>query len=149
MRTPGDRTIQALGCGLLVAYVVQALAIEWPWLVQQQADDMYKVVTGFGLAIYLHAQWSVRKHRSLARHKLGGALAPLVLYLHASRFGYGYLMLLAVIYLGTALGGLLHAPVVQTRKRWLFTTWFVGHVATSVILVVVGGYHVVIALAYE
>ena len=149
MTAPSDRTIVTLGCVLFVAYILLAVLVEWTWLVQLQRDDTFKVITGLGLAVYLHQQWSMIGHRDVRRHKLGGALAPLVLYVHASRFGYGYLVLLALIYLGSMASGLLHGPVVQLKARWLFTTWFVVHIATSVVLVLLGGYHVVIALAYE
>lgn len=149
MTSPSDRTIVRLGCVLFVAYLISVLFVEWTWLVQLQRDDTFKIITGLGLAVYLHQQWSMIGHRDARRHKLGGALAPIVLYLHASRFGYGYLTLLALIYLGAMASGLLHGPVVQLRAKWLFTLWFVVHVATSVILVMLGGYHVIVALAYE
>ena len=149
MTRPSERTIVTVGCVLFVAYVVMAGFIEWPWLEALQQDDTFKVVTGLGLAVYLHQQWSMIGHRDVGRHRLGGALAPLVLYLHASHFGYGYLILLALIYLGSMGSGLLHGPVVGLRTKWMFTLWFVVHVATSVMLVLLGGYHVIIALAYE
>ena len=149
MTAPSDRTIVTLGCVLFVAYLILALFVDWTWLIQLQRDDTFKIVTGLGLAVYLYQQWSMIGHRDVRRHKLGGALAPLVLYLHASRFGYGYLALLALVYLGSMASGLLHGPVVQLRARALFTIWFVVHLATSVLLVMLGGYHVIIALAYE
>ncbi|MEJ7600754.1 MAG: hypothetical protein WKG01_22810 [Kofleriaceae bacterium] len=149
MKPPNERTILVLGSLLFAAYVIQGLAFEWPWLLEIQATDTYKVVSGLGLTIYLYFQWSMRRHRQVVWHKLGGALAPLVLYVHASKFGYGYLLLLGLIYLGTMLIGLLHKPVVELKSRSLFTTWFIVHLSTSIILVMLGGYHVVIALAYE
>ncbi|MDQ3365147.1 MAG: hypothetical protein M3680_06945 [Myxococcota bacterium] len=152
----GDRTVMALGIALLLGYVVQAaLALEWSWLARLQANDAYKISSGCGLAGYLVVQWSVARRRLLdpvgavARHRLYGAFAPLVLYLHASRFAYGYLLVLALIYLSMVCVGLVHRPVLALRVRWLFTWWVVLHVATSVVVVVLGGYHVVIALAYE
>ena len=149
MKPPGERTILVLGSLLFAAYVIQGLAFEWPWLLEVQDTDTYKVASGLGLSIYLYSQWSMRRHRHVAWHKLGGALAPLVLYVHASKFGYGYLLLLGLVYLGTMLIGLAHKPVVELKSKGLFTTWFIVHVSTSVILVVLGGYHVVIAIAYE
>ncbi|MBA3539704.1 MAG: hypothetical protein H0T79_08735, partial [Deltaproteobacteria bacterium] len=104
----------------LAAYVAQAqLGLVWPWLVSLQADDTYKVGSGLVLSGYLIFQWSVASRRqwdpggALWRHKLGGALAPVVLYLHASRFAYGYLLLLALAYLITAFVGLLNRPILK------------------------------------
>jgi hypothetical protein len=152
----GERAIGVLGSVLLVAYVVQGVGqLEWPWLAHLQSDERYKFASGCGVAAYLWFQWTLGARRHFAPvsavrwHKLAGALAPLVLYVHALRFAYGYLVLLAVAYLGTASFGLLHRPVLNARARWLFTWWFLIHVASSAILVVLGGYHVVIALAYE
>lgn len=149
-----DRWVSALGAVLLVAYLVQArFELAWPWLARQQADDTYKIVTGALLAGYLLWQWSVRNRRLLdavgavRRHKLGGALAPVVLYVHASRFAYGYLLVLALSYLSITAIGLLHRFAL--RRRTLFAVWFVIHVATVTMLMALVAYHVVIALAYE
>jgi hypothetical protein len=154
-RERSDGIAVVVGCTTLAGYVIQARsAPAWPWLAELQTHDTYKVASGLVLAAYLIFQWSVASRRrrdptgAVVRHKLGGALAPLVLYLHASRFGYGYLALLGFTYLGTAGIGLLHRPVLA-HARSGFTVWFVVHVATAASLVVLGGYHVVIALAYE
>lgn len=151
-----DRIVVAVGVTLLVAYLGQAyLELEWTWLARQQANDTYKVLSGLAVAGYLLRQSFMGRRRLrdpigvLVWHKLGGALAPLVLYLHASRFAYGYLLLLGAIYLVTALIGLLHRAVLRAHARWLFTLWFIVHVASAAILVVLGAYHVYIALAYE
>jgi hypothetical protein len=77
-----------------------------------------------------------------------GALAPLVLYAHASRFGYGYLAWLVAVYLGIGAVGLMHRPIVSRRARRLFVAWFVAHLALSVLLLVLVAYHVVIVVAY-
>lgn len=151
-----DRAILVIGTLLLAAYLAQArLELEWAWLAHQQANETYKVISGLVLGLYVYFQWSVGMRRqfdparAVFRHKLGGALAPLVLYFHASRFAYGYLFLLGMLYLGMVFLGLLHRPIVRAHVSWLFTWWFVIHVATALILIVLGGYHVVIALAYE
>jgi hypothetical protein len=151
-----DRALFVLGALLLAAYLVQVrLELDWPWLAQVQANKRYQVVSGCVLAAYLAFQWSFTSRRvfdpvsAAFQHKLAGALAPAVLYAHASRFGYGYLLLLSWSYLGTMMIGLLDRPVVKTHAKWLFTAWFLAHVATAMLLVILGGYHAVIALAYE
>ncbi len=149
-----DWVIGGLGTCLLGLYVAQAcLHYEWPLLASLQHDDRYKVTSGCVLALYLLHQSFVAKRRIFAPitalfwHKLAGAVAPVILYLHASHFGYGYLFLLSSAFVGTIGVGLLHR--IAMRARWLFTTWFVLHVATVSSLLVLGGYHAVIALAYE
>jgi hypothetical protein len=149
-----DRIILALGAVLLALYVVQArLGLAWPLLADLQHDERYKVASGSVLAGYLLHQSFMARRRMFDPlgvvfwHKLAGALAPLLLYLHASRFAYGYLVLLSSLYLGTVGLGLLHRPAL--RARALFTCWYVLHLATACSLVVLSGYHAVIALAYE
>jgi hypothetical protein len=139
----------ALAVGLLVAYLAQAaVRLEVPWLLRLQAEDAYRVATGCVLICYLALQWSAVPHHR-ERHKLLGAFAPLVLYAHASRFAYGYLVWLAAVYLSVGAIGLLHQPIAARRARRLFTAWFVTHIALAVLLVIIVGYHVMIAIAYE
>ncbi|MDX2093376.1 MAG: hypothetical protein SFX73_36365 [Kofleriaceae bacterium] len=145
-----------LGGVLLAAYVLQAWVGSTPaWLASLQASDRYRVISGGALALYILRQTFVGRRRrldpagALARHRLGGALAPLVLYLHAARFAYGYLLLLAYVYLTTVLLGLLYRPMQTSRARRLYVGWFLTHVAAAASLVVLGGFHVAIALGYE
>ena len=149
-----DRIFIGLGAALLGAYVAQAcVGLELPGLRALQDHDRYKVASGCVLAFYLLHQSLMARRRVFAPisvvfwHKLLGALAPVVLYLHASRFAYGYLLLLTSTFLCTAAFGLLHRAVL--RVRWLYAFWFVVHIATAASLVVLSAYHAVIALAYE
>ena len=150
----GDRVCLAIGAGLLALYIAQAaLGLEVPVLVRLQHHERYKVVTGCVLAAYLLHQSLMARRRIydpvgvLVWHKLAGACAPLLLYLHASRFGYGYLFLLSVLFVGTVGLALLHR--VSLRARTVYAWWFVLHIVTASCLVVVSGYHAVVALAYR
>lgn len=155
MTSARDRIVLVVGTMLLAGYLVQlAVGMSWAALAQLQASRDYKLVTGVVLVGYVWLQWMPGRRafgpaRALARHRLAGAFAPLVLYAHASRFGYGYLVWLAAAYLGCVVGGLVHRPVVALRRAWIFTLWFVAHVALAVIVVVLGAYHVAIALTYR
>jgi len=151
-----DRVITALGLVLLAAYVAQAaLRLDVPWLLALQAGDPYKFASGGVVAGYLYFQWRIGTRRlfdpkrAVTRHKLLGALAPVVLYAHACRFAYGYLLLLAVVYLGMIVVAFANGPLLRYHTRRLFTAWFVIHVASAVALLVLGAYHAVIAIAYE
>jgi hypothetical protein len=151
-----DRAITWLGVALLAAYLGQAVfGLQWAALARWQANDTYRVLSGLVVAWHLYTQWQLATRRrfdpraAVARHKLLGALAPLVLYLHASRFAPGYLFLLALSYLGVVAVGLGHRRVLARRHAVLFTAWCLVHVATSTLLVALAGYHAVVALAYE
>ncbi|MBA2539359.1 MAG: hypothetical protein H0V17_06980 [Deltaproteobacteria bacterium] len=146
MKARRDLAVLVLATTLLLLYALQAsLHLEWSLLARAQAGDTYKLVTGLAFAGYLYFQWSARR----SRHQLAGAFAPLVLYVHSARFGYGYLALLVSIYLATTLAGTLHQPVIAMRRRGLFTAWFIVHVSLATVLVMLAGYHVLIAVAYE
>lgn len=143
-----------VGLVLIAAYVVQAwFGLAWPWLAHHQDDDTYKAISGCVLAGYLGWQWWLGARRlvdpvgAVRRHKLAGACAPLVLYAHAARPGYGYLLVLAAGYLSVAFVGLLHGAAMRARR--VFALWFIVHVATATLLLILGAYHVVIAIAYE
>lgn len=143
------RDTTTLTVALLAAYLGQAaVGLEVPMVVRWQADETYKAITGLVLVAYLALQWSSTL-RKRGLHELFGAFAPLVLYAHATRFAYGYLVWLLVIYLGVGAIGLVHRPIVARRRRTLYVWWFVAHIAMSVLLVVLVAYHVVIAIAYE
>ncbi len=154
-KSRGDTALFVLGVLLLGGYVTAATQVELPWLVALQADDQYRVSSGIVLGTYLVFQMLLGARRvvdpggAIARHKIAGALAPVVLYAHASHFAYGYLLVLAAAYLGTSGLGLAHRLVLRVRARWLYTSWFVLHVATSVALVFLVVYHAYVALAYE
>lgn len=138
-----------LGVAVLAAYLGQAVAqLEVPWLAAWQRDEVYKLATGGVLVAFLGLQWlSARRRRDV--HVWVGALAPLVLYAHASRFAYGYLAWLVAVYLGVGAVGLVHRPIVTRRARRLYVAWFIAHLALSVLLIVLVAYHAVIAIAYE
>lgn len=149
-----DRITTIIGATLLALYVVQAkFGLVIPALAALQHNERYKVISGSILAGYLLYQSFMARRRLydplgvVFWHKLAGALAPLLLYLHASRFAFGYLVLLSSLYLGTVGLGLFHQ--VALRRRRLYTWWLILHLATACSLVVLSGYHAIIALAYE
>ena len=104
----GDRIAFAAGAALLALYVAQAwFHLEWSLLATLQRDERYKVASGSILASYLLYQSLMARRRVfdpvgvVVWHKLAGAFAPVVFYLHASRFAPGYLLLLSSVFVGT------------------------------------------------
>ena len=143
------RNPTTLAAAMLAAYLGQAIAgLEVSWLVELQTQQTYKLLTGAVLIAFLGMQWWFATRRR-GLHVWLGAIAPAVLYMHATHFAYGYLAWLVSVYLGVVAVGLVHRPIVARRARRMFVAWYVSHLALSVLLVVLAGYHVVIALAYE
>ena len=149
MRATGRRDPTLLSAAILAAYLGQAIAgLEVPWLAALQQVEVYKLASGTLLVVFIALQWLLAR-RSRDVHVWLGAAAPLVLYAHASRFAYGYLVWLVVVYLGVGAVGLWHRPIIARRARRLYVAWFVAHLALSVLLLVLAAYHIVIAVAYE
>ncbi len=150
----------ALGFSLLAAYLIQDwYPLKWPWLVQMQTNDLYKQISGFGLALFTLSQWHLslfrmqRKlamaHKELSRHRQWGVLAPVFFYLHAHSFGYAYLFLFSTLYLVNFGVGLLHPYTYRTRNRLLVNAQLVTHVSLSCFLTILLSYHVFISYWYE
>lgn len=151
-----DRITFVVGAVLLAMYLAQGLiGLEWQALARLQQNEIYKVISGCVLAVFLLYQWLVVRRRAyepvraLFWHKLVGSLSPAVVYLHASQLGYGYLLIISLGFVVSTGLGLLHRPVLRIHFRPVYTWWFILHVATSSTLLVLAGYHIVIALAYE
>jgi hypothetical protein len=113
------------------------------------------------LALYLGHQWlltvvRVDKRVKAARaayrwHQYAGALAPLVFFAHAARFGYAYLAVLGTVFFANVALGLIHprSSPPWVKHRLVSALWMPTHVALAVVTVGLTIYHVGVALYYE
>ena len=134
------------------------LDLEWPALRAWQSRFAYKVATGSLLAVFLSFQWLLalcrvggwlRAAKALYPwHQTFGALAPVLLFLHSMRLGFGYLAVLSVVYLANNLVGLVN-PSAFPRVKAMLSLWTIAHIALSVLLVALTCYHAWTALYYE
>ncbi|MEZ4399331.1 MAG: hypothetical protein R3B06_04890 [Kofleriaceae bacterium] len=150
-----------LGAAFLIAYVLVVVTGLAPAALRRlQARDAYLVVTGLALASLVAYQFKLSLARmdrrpvgpsAVARHRVVGALLPLGLLLHAPGFGFGYLRMLSLVFGAALVLGLVARGVRSLHRRvpWAYDAWFISHIAVSVLLVGLIGFHVVIALAYE
>ncbi|MCL4779648.1 MAG: hypothetical protein KJ049_05630 [Gammaproteobacteria bacterium] len=147
------------GALLIVAYLVQLLSgWRWEWLAVLQANELYKQLTGIALALFFLMQWRLSVARMgaaapgarvLVLHRDLGALAPLLLYLHALTIGYAYVQVMSLAFLGLVGLGLLQQPLARINLGWLNSAWLVVHVTLAVLLVFLIGYHAFNAFYYE
>jgi len=144
---------------LLAAFLLRlALGLELPWLALRQQDVTFKLVTGLVLTAFIGAQWllavsRVRRWLRAAKmlypwHQVSGSVAPLLFFAHSMRLGVGYLALLALVFFANHALALCE-PRAGARARTWRSPWLASHVALSVLLVALGGYHVFTALSYE
>jgi hypothetical protein len=149
-----------IGLILLIAWVAQAaVPIRWLWLENLQKVELYKQLTGLLMMAYLGHQWHLPVLRLLnrskaakdnyERHKILGALAPLVFYIHSTQIGYAFTALLATVYLGNVAIGLFNPETVRIKKNWFTQSWMVVHVALSLVTIVLVLYHIIVTLAYR
>jgi methionine sulfoxide reductase heme-binding subunit len=148
-----------IGAILWVLFLEQVgLDFDWPALRVWQSRFSYKVATGGLLAAFISFQWflaicRVTGFMRVAKalypwHQTIGALAPVLLFFHSMRLGFGYLVVLCGVYLANTLVGLIN-PSAFPRVKSVLSLWTIVHVALSVLLVALTGYHAWTALYYE
>jgi hypothetical protein len=149
-----------VGAVLLAAYLLQAaLGLEWPWLAARQGERTFKLCTGALLLAYLAHQWWLAvgrangwaraAKRSYRAHKLLGAAAPLFLYLHSLRVGYGYLVVLSTVFLANVGLGLVSPDLFRRKPKWFTVPWMITHVGLAVVLAALALFHLWIASSFE
>ena len=134
------------------------LDLEWRPLGDWQRLAWYKGVSGSLLGAFIGFQWllallrvnrSTRAAKALhSWHQTAGALSPVFLFLHSTRMGFGYLFVLSTVYVGNNVLGLAN-PAAFPRLKTVLPFWVVAHVALSVLLTALIGYHVWTAISYE
>jgi hypothetical protein len=149
-----------LGMLSLTAFAIQEIGnLNWPWLAELQADDVYKQLSGFTLVGYLIHQWRCSLLRNqgliqkaaklLNQHKLLGALAPVFFYAHAQHIGYAYLQVLSLVYFAIFLTGLCNFEITHIRRYWFRSIWITAHVGLATSLMFLLCYHIYISYAYQ
>lgn len=123
--------------------------------------EIFKRWTGLLLTLYIAAQFILPVVRLTGRvklaaqhyqiHKLQGAFAPIVYYIHSTTMGYGYLGILSAVFFGNFILGLFNHEMMAkpSNKKRYSNQWLVSHVFLAVILVGLIGYHIYIVLLYK
>jgi methionine sulfoxide reductase heme-binding subunit len=134
------------------------LDLDWPLFRAWQSRFPYKIATGTALAVFLSFQWFLalcrvsgwtRTAKAIYPwHQTLGALAPLLLFVHSTRLGFGYLVALSAVFLANNLVGLVN-PSAFPRIKSVLSLWTVVHIALSVVVVALAAYHAWTALYYE
>jgi methionine sulfoxide reductase heme-binding subunit len=155
-----NRALLAAGILILCLYMVQAmLGIRWGWLTDLQEIEIYQQITGLALGGLIAWQWYLgflrftNRHHEAKRwsqpHKYSGVIAPIVVFLHSSKFGYAYVLLLNGIFIGNVVLGLLEPQSAALRNKWWQTNWLILHIAASLMTVMLMAFHLYVALAYQ
>ena len=115
------------GILLMAAFVAQAIGgWRWEWLAALQENELYKQLTGLVLVLFFMMQWRLSVARMgsaspaaklLTLHRDLGALAPLLLYLHAISFGHAYIRVMSIAFLVLVALGLLQQPLARLNRN--------------------------------
>lgn len=149
------------GLSVLVVFLMQEL-LQWkiPWLENLQSQENYKIYSGLALVAYVLSQFIMPYNKSCKRphvsakaycqHKVRGAFAPLIFFMHSTTFGSGYLLLLSGVYFSNLLLGLFnHERIKDTLHRVrYFKFWLLMHIVLSVLVVSLIAFHIYIVASY-
>jgi len=147
------------GAAMWLLFLAQLdVGFEWAPLGVWQGRTWYKVASGSLLAGFVCFQWllallRVNRWARAARvlypwHQTVGAFSPVLLFLHSTRLGFGYLFVLSTVYVANNVLGLV-SPSAFPRLKVLLPFWVIAHIALSVLLAALVVYHAWTALYYE
>jgi len=150
-----------LGLALFSIFLIQdSLRLKIPWLENLQAQEGYKIYSGIFLVLYILMQFVMPYNKSCEKphvsaktyrqHKFRGALAPLIFYVHSTKFGSSYLLLLSSVYFANFLVGLFnHERIKNAIKRVAyFKFWLPVHISLSVLILSLIVFHVYVLSSY-
>jgi hypothetical protein len=151
--------ISLAGAAMWLLFLAQLrLGFEWQPLSVWQGQTWYKIASGSLLAGFVCFQWllallRVNRWARAARalyswHRTAGAFSPVLLFLHSTRLGFGYLLVLSTVYVANNVLGLV-SPSAFPRLKMLVPFWVIAHIALSVLLAALVVYHAWTALYYE
>lgn len=156
-----SKTYLYLGLGLFFAFLLQELfQLKMPWLEALQSQESYKIYSGLFVVFYMIFQFIMPYNKSCEtphayadtyqQHKLRGALAPLVFFVHSTQFGVGYLLMLSVVYFSNLLVGLFNHERVSNPilRISYFKIWLPTHIVLSVVTVALIAFHIYVVVSY-
>ena len=126
-------------------------------LMPEPRTFVWLCVTGVVMLSVLGFQWYLLRKRwlktmtrlDLSLHRWIGVVATFIFALHVARIGHSWMLILTIVFVLTALTGLLNKEVVRYPERWMYLTWLALHVSLSTIMIPMIAVHIWVALAYQ
>lgn len=151
-----------LAISLFVLYVLQEIAqVKFAPLENLQANETYRRWSGLVVFLFVTWQWALSVVRIKWAHKPArvekfytihawiGSFAPLLFYLHSTKPGFAYLLVLTLSFYANFCLGLINLDVLKKRAYWYFQSWMIAHVSLSIIITGLSIYHVWIVFYYN
>ena len=150
-----------IGLLLFFLFLVQDFfGLKIPTLEAWQADGDYRIYSGLFVLAFIGAQF-IRpynkacefphvKASTFRNHKILGAFAPLVFFVHSSSFGVGYLLFLSIIYFSNFLVGMFNYEHIQNAQKriWYYPKWLFLHIVLSILSLAFIALHIYVVGAY-
>ncbi|WP_152286773.1 hypothetical protein [Flavicella marina] len=155
------KQITITGLVLFSLYLLQELfQLKFEALETLQQRENYKRWSGLALGLIILAQWLLTFSRIIPKfrknsgtineiHKWIGVLSPIVLYIHSTQIGYGYLALFSYLFLANVLLGTVNLDVIKSSKDWIFKGWMITHVSISMCITLLLILHVGVVFYYK
>ena len=150
-----------LGLGLFFAFLLQAFfQLKIPWLETLQSQQTYKIYSGLFVIFYMLTQFIMPYNKSCEiphatadtyqQHKLRGAFAPLIFFIHSSQFGVAYLLMLSLVYFANILLGLFNHERIENPLYRInyFKVWLPAHIVLSLLTVALIAFHIYVIVSY-
>jgi len=146
---------------LFLLFILQAV-LGWTWadLNELQDQQLYRRWSGLGLSLVILFQWTLSlvrtrpkwEHLSLPFyniHNWMGALTPLLFYIHSTKLGFAYLLILSLTFFGNFLLGMVNLDVLKSKSKIVFQGWMILHVACSFFITGLTIYHIWVVFYYK
>lgn len=156
-----QKIITIIGLVLFCGYLLQDLLdFKIPSLEILQSQEMFKRWSGLAIALFIAFQWFLTFTRVISKlkkhaiklttiHKWIGAFSPLLFYIHATRYGYGYLALLSYVFFANMLLGTINLDIIKSQKEWIFKSWMILHVSLSMLITAILFLHIGTVFYYK
>jgi len=143
---------------LLALFIFQyVFSLSPQWLLSLQTSDVYKQITGFMLFAYVYYQWHLAfihlnklqpTQAQRKTHRIVGAIAPLIYYIHSVELGYAYQTILSSAFLANCFVGSINPQVVRIKSSRYYGLWIFCHITLAVMVVVLLFYHLYVTYTY-
>ena len=156
-----NTTYVYLGIILFVLYISQEVfSLKINFLEDLQNIESYRRWSGLLLFLVILYQWVMTFIRIKSSnpvvienfykiHTWLGALTPLIFYIHSTKPGFAYLLLLTLAFYANFLLGMFNLDFIKSKVSWYFQTWMIMHVSLSVLITATAFYHVWIVFYYN
>lgn len=156
-----QKIITIIGLVLFCSYLLQdILDFKIPSLEILQSQEMFKRWSGLAVALFIAFQWFLTFTRVISKlkkhslklttiHKWIGAFSPLLFYIHATCYGYGYLALLSYVFFANMLLGTINLDIIKSQKEWIFKSWMILHVSLSMLITAILFLHIGTVFYYK